>query len=488
MRYPLPIIPALLLTLAGCAGPSSAGKGAVASAPAAVVAPDRAQIPPNGLPPALQVPAQKHFQLENGLKVRLVEYHRLPIVALDLVLGAGAVHDPTERPGLASFTADMVTEGTRTRSATQISDQLGALGAQLGAGAGFDSAQVSGTVLASHLDALLELLSDVAISPSFPQADFARVQDERHVSLVQQRDVPRALAGKAFAHAFWGKHPYGHWIMGSEQSVRSTTRDELSRFHDRFWRPQNAELVVVGDVSEAQLQAMLGKTLALWAPGVPQPAPAQVARPTGKQTILIEKRRASQTYLMMGAPGPDRAAADFAAAQVAFQILGGGSASRLFRTLREEHGYTYGIYSRSEARRLGGTSFVLGSVKSEVTGPALDVLLAQLASIRDTPVSQAELDDARTSIALELPAAFVTASGIASKLAEEVAYALPDDYWDRYAADVMKVTVEDVQRAAQKYLDLGALVTVMVGDSAQIQPQLRASALGAAEVRAPAAE
>jgi predicted Zn-dependent peptidase len=453
-----------------------------------VAAPDRAQVPANGAPPALQVPAQQHFQLANGLKVRLVEYHRLPIVALDLVLGAGAVHDPVDRPGLASFTADMLTEGTRTRTATQISDQLGAIGAQLGAGAGFDSAQVSGTVLSSHLDALLELLADVAISPSFPQADFARVQDERLVALVQQRDVPRALAAKAFAHAFWGKHPYGHWIMGSEQSVGATTRGELSRFHDQFWRPQNAELVVVGDVSEAQLQAMLGKTLARWTPGAAQAGPTPVARPTGKKTLLIEKRRASQTFLMMGAPGPERAAPDFAAAQVAFQILGGGSASRLFRSLREEHGYTYGIYARAEARRLGGTSFILGSVKADVTGLALEELLAQVAAIRDQPVSQAELEGARASIALELPAAFATASGIASKLAEEVAYGLPDDYWDRYAADVMKVTVSDVQRAAQKYLDLDALVTVMVGDAAQVQPQLQSTALGAAEVRVPAAE
>jgi predicted Zn-dependent peptidase len=208
-------------------------------------------------------------------------------------------------------------------------------------------------------------------------------------------------------------------------------------------------------------------------------ASAVVAR----RTILVEKAGAPQALLMMGMPGLDRASDDIAAVQVAFQILGGGSASRLFRHLREEHGYTYGIYARADARRLAGSSLVLGSVKAEVTGAALKDLLGEFETLRQTPVSAGELKDARDAIALELPASFATAAGIASKLADEAVYGLPDDYWDRYVTAISAVSAADVQRVAQKYLDLDRLTTVMVGPASALRPQLEGLPLGPIEVR-----
>jgi len=478
-RGPIPAF-LLALALAACAATARQGAG-----PAAAL-PDRSRIPENGPPPALAVPAQRHFRLDNGLRVRLVEYHRLPIVALNLVLDAGAVHDPADQPGLASFTAAMVTEGTRTRSATRLSDELGFIGAHLAAGASFDAASVSGASLSRHLEKLLELMADVTAAPSFPQEDFARVQDQRKVSLVQQRDSPGAVASKAFSEAFWAGHPYGHWSMGTETSLGAMRPTDLARFHASHWRPGNAELVVVGDVSEAALKSMLAKAFATWPAGA-EPAAAPARPPAAsRRAILLAKANAPQAYLMMGMPGLSRASPDFVAAQVAFHVLGGGSASRLFRNLREKHGYTYGVYAREEARKLGGTSYLVGSVRAEVTGDAIRELLAEVESLRKDPVPEVELADARAALVLSLPADFATAAGIAGKLADAAVHGLPDDYWGRYAAEVQRVTAADVQRVARQYLDPSRLLTVMVADPAAVKGQLDGLPLGPLEVRADA--
>jgi predicted Zn-dependent peptidase len=466
------------LALAACAAPARLEAG-----PAAAL-PDRSRIPENRPPPALAVPAQRHFTLGNGLRVRLVEYHRLPIVALNLVLDAGAAHDPSDVPGLASFTAAMVTEGTKTRSATRLSDELGFIGAHLAAGASFDSATVSGASLSRHLEKLLELMADVTAAPSFPQEDFARVQDQRKVALVQQRDSPGAVAAKAFSEAFWAGHPYGHWSMGTEASLGAMSPSDLARFHASHWRPGNAELVVVGDVSEAALRPMLARAFAAWSAQA-EPAAARAGPPTAsRRAILISKADAPQAFLMMGMPGLSRASPDFVAAQVAFHVLGGGSSSRLFRNLREKHGYTYGVYAREESRKLGGTSYLVGSIRAEVTGDAIRELLAEVESLRKEPVPEAELSDAKAALVLSLPADFATAAGIAGKLADAALHGLPDDYWDRYAAEVQQVTAADVQRVARQYLDPSRLLTVMVGDPARLEAQLDGLPLGPVEVRA----
>jgi zinc protease len=440
-------------------------------------------VPVPGPPPELKVPPQSHFQLSNGLKVRLVVYKKLPIVALHLVVDAGAVDDPPKKPGVAGFTAAMMTEGTSRRSAVKISDDLGFIGASLSAGAGFDSASLSGSVLASHLDELLDIFADVLMHPTFPKADFERVQNSRLVSLLQQRDSPGAVAAKAFAKLYWGDHPYGHWLLGTEQSVQATARPDLMKFHYNRWRPGVSELVVVGDVTEADLKAKLEKALGGWVGTTPPRLAGAPASEHKLQTVLIEKARAPQAFVMMGMPGFQRSSPDYVPAEVAFQILGGGTASRLFRELREKEGYTYGMYARPEARKLGGTSFIVGSVKSDVTGAATKALLAQIDDLRANVVSEGELATARNALLLSLPSDFASAAGIASKLAEEVIYDLPDDYWDDYARQVAQVPAEAVRQIAQKYLDPAKLTTVMVCEAEQVKSQLAGLPLGTVEVR-----
>jgi len=473
-----PLFLALLL-----AGACATARGPLAPAAEAAASLDRGRVPPLGPPPTLRLPPQERFTLASGLRVRLVEYHRLPIVALNLVLDAGAVHDPADRPGLASFTAGMLTEGTRTRSATQISDELGALGAHLGSGAGFDGAQLSGQALSRNLEPLLSLFADVLQHPAFPPADFARVKDQRLVGLIQQRDQPGAMASRAFAPLFWGDHPYGHPLSGTEESLRAVTREELAAFHAARWRPAGAELIVVGDVTRAELLPLLARALSGWTGAAPAPLRSGPPRAAAARTVAIEKQGAPQAFLLLGTPGFPRADPDHAAAQVAFEILGGGTSSRLFRHLREEKGYTYGISARPEARKLGGAAVVGGSVKADQAGEALGALLGELRRLRDEPATEEELQGARQGLVLSLPADFATAGGIAGHLAEAVIYGLPDDYYPTLAGQIARVGAADVQRAATRWLDTGRLTAVLVCDTGQVVPQLTGLPLGPLEVR-----
>ncbi|HEY6006094.1 MAG TPA: pitrilysin family protein, partial [Anaeromyxobacter sp.] len=441
--------------------------------------------PEKGAPPELRLPAQKHFALANGLKVRLVEYRRLPIVALDLVADAGGSRDPEARPGLASFTAGMLTEGTKTRTATQISDEAGFLGAHLAASAGTDAASLGGSTLSKHLPRFLALFADVAMSPAFRKADFERVQDERLVTLLQQRDQPQALASRRFGPVFWGKHPYGHYLLGTEEAVRTMRPKDLAAFHDRHWRPSNAELVVVGDVSEAELRPLLEKTLGSWKAGTSAPPLAAAGPSAPKRTILLEKPDAPQAYLLLGMPGLKRSSEAYVPSTVAFQVLGGGMSSRLFRNLREEKGYTYGIYARGDARRLAGASFIVGSVRADVTGAALKELLREIDRVREEPVSEDELNEAKSALVLGLPADFATAGAIAGRLADLSVQGLPDDYWNRYADEVEKVTAEDVRRFAQSGLDPSRLTIVVVANPEVVKPQLAGLPIGPLEVEVP---
>ncbi len=478
-------IAALLAVLALAACATVQGRPEAAPATAADSRAPRT-VPPLGSPAELRLPAQQKFTLGNGLSVRLVEYRRLPVVAFHLVLlEGGAARDPATLPGVAGFTAAMITEGTKARTATQLSDELGFLGASLGAGASMDAAFVSGYGLSRHLPRLLELLADVTTSPSFPDSDFLRVQDQRRVGLIQQRDQPGAIASRTFGKLFWGDHPYGHWTGGTEESVGKTTRDDLIRFHAEHWRPGAAELVVVGDVDVATLRPVLEEVFAGWKGG--QPArPAAAEKPEGeRRAVLVEKRGASQTFLILGMPGIARSDPDYVTAQVLFQVLGGGSSSRLFRDLREEKGYTYGLSARESAQRLGGVSYLGGSVRADATGQAIRDLLEQVEALRDVPVPAPELADAQDGLVRALPGDFATAAGTAGRLAEQVVHDLPDDWWVRLPERLRTVTPGEVQRVAGRLLDTGKLVTVLVGDPDLVKAQVAGLPLGDLEVRKP---
>jgi predicted Zn-dependent peptidase len=322
------------------------------------------------------------------------------------------------------------------------------------------------------------------MNPAFRKVDFDRLQDERLVALLQQRDQPQAIASKAFQPVYWGAHPYGHYALGTEDSVKAMTPAELAAFHARYWTPANAELVVVGDVSEAELKPLLERSLGTWKAGSAAPPLPAAPAAAPHRTLVLEKADAPQSYLLVGMPGLRRTSDDYVAGTVAFQVLGGGMASRLFRNLREEKGYTYGVYARGDARKLAGVSFVVGSVKADVTGPALKEILGELKRLRDEPVPAQELEESKASLVLGLPADFATAGATAGRIADLVVNGLPDDYWNRYADRVKQVTAADVRRFAERYLDPSKLTVVMVAHPDTVKAQLADLPLGPVEIRA----
>jgi predicted Zn-dependent peptidase len=261
------------------------------------------------------------------------------------------------------------------------------------------------------------------------------------------------------------------------------TPRELAEFHARRWTPAGAELVVVGDVKEAELRALLEPTLGRWGAGRPGAVPA-AATPRGEaRTVVIEKAGAPQAQLQLGMPGIRRSSPDHVAAEVVFQVLGGGTSSRLFRNIREAKGYTYGIGARADARRLAGSSVLAGSVKADRTGEAIRDILEELRRLREEPVPAGELEDAKAAIVLGMPAGFATAGGIAGHLAELVVHGLPDDHWNRYVDGVRAVGAEDVRRVAQRILDPSRLTVIVVGETAVVRPQLEGLPLGSVELR-----
>ena len=243
-------------------------------------------------------------------------------------------------------------------------------------------------------------------------------------------------------------------------------------------------VVIVDDVTEANLRPILEKTLGTWKVGEAGPPlpPAPAASP--HRALILEKADAPQSYLLLGMPGLRRTSDAYVAGTVAFQVLGGGMASRLFRNLREEKGYTYGVYARGDARKLAGVSFVVGSVKADVTGPALKEIFSELRRLREEPVPAEELEEAKASLVLGLPADFATAGATAGRIADLVVHGLPDDYWNRYAARVKQVTADDVKRFADAYLDPTKLTVVMVATPDTVKAQLQDLPIGPIEVRA----
>jgi zinc protease len=464
-------------------------RGAARTAEAAVPrtpADWRAKRPVAGPASKLALPVPRQFTLDNGLTVMLVEQHRLPLISANLVLLAGSDRNPADKPGLSSFTADMLDEGTRTRSSQQLAEDLASLGATLGAGSSTDSSALSLFTLTHTADAAFGLLADVALNPAFSAAEIERLRTSRLTQLVQQRDNPNALAQRVFNQALYGKgHPYGYTELGTQDAVRKLTRQDLQSFWQAGYLPRNAALIVAGDISEAQLRALATKHFGSWSGSGQRPSALQATQVESGKLLLVDRPGSPQTALRMGSVAATRASPDYVALEVMNGTLGGLFSSRINLNLREKNGYTYGASSGFGFRR-GPGPFVVGtSVRTDATAPAVKEIFNELHAMRDSPVTVAELALSKDSFARSLPGQFETSSASAASSAQLVVYGLPLDYFNTLPASIQAVTAADVQRVARQYIVPGRLVVVAVGDRAVIEDGLRKLELGSVEVRTP---
>jgi len=439
---------------------------------------DRSVTPKLGPTPRYVPPGFERRKFSSGLELRIVERHELPIVTFDLVVKSGETLAPKGKEGLASITASLLDEGTKSRTALQLAGELAEIGASLGVAGDLESTTVSLTTLTRHLDQALDLYADVLLNPSFPDKELNRLKLQRLAQLKARADDPEQTAGAVFPRLIYRPdHPYGRPDVGTPESVQSITRDDTVAFYKQIMVPGNAALVVVGDVQPDTIAAALEARLRGWAPGpVPQP-PSLLptpAPPKGRPLYLIDKPSAAQSVLTVGKIGAARKSPDFHALTVMNAILGGQFASRINLNLREDKGYSYGAQSSFSFYRGPGPFEAGGTVQTAVTKESLVEIFKELTDISGRrPVTPAELAFAKERIIQGFPRRFETTFGVASQLAILVDDDLPDDEFARYQARIESVTKADVDRVAREYITPEHMTILVVGDRSVIEGSLK---------------
>lgn len=447
---------------------------------ASAQAPDRSKPPASGPVPALKIPAIQKRTLSNGLPVWIVEMHEIPVVDVSLIVRSGAAVDPAGKYGAASFTAAMLDEGAGTRSALELADAIDVLGASLTTGSSFDASMVRLHSLVSKLDAALPIMADVVLRPTFPQADLDRLRGERLTSLLQTRDNPSALANAAFSRLLYGAdHRYGTGAAGTEATNKAMTAADLRQFHQAHYQPQNAHLLVVGDVTPASVMTALERDFGAWKNGATPPKPAlpTKAAPTTRQIYLVDKPGSAQSQIRIGTVGVSRSTPDYHVIDVANTMLGGSFSSRLNMNLREDKGYSYGAGSQFQMRSAAGPFLALAGVQTDKTMESLVEFFKELDSM-STPGETEELVRVRNLQALGFPGSFETTSDMAGQLMDLAVYGLPDSFFNEYVPKIQAVTAADITRVARQFMRSNAVMVVVAGDLSKIEKPIRDAKLG----------
>ena len=432
----------------------------------------------------LHLPVPEQFKLSNGLTVLYSERPGLPLVAASLVFRRGSGANPIDHPGLASFTARMLQQGTTTLSALQIADRAADLGTTISTRATTDSSRIGTASLTRNFPDILQLLADVALHPTFPQAEIDRVRSERLAALVQEKDEPLAVATRVYSAALYGpKYSYGYPEVGTTDSLKAVTRDDILHFWQQNYLPNDAALIVTGNIKLEELKPLLEKQFAEWKTGN-APAPNMgTPEASDAKLILVDRPDAPQTTLVFFSLGPARSTPDYPQLEVMNSDLGGLFSSRINMNLREEHGYTYGAGSFFNYHVAPGPFIVYSDVRTDATAPATTEIFKELRRMRDTLMSPEELKLAKDSSAQSLPGRFEHGSEAAGTFAELYVYQLPLDYFSLLPARLNAVTAEQAQAAAQKYIQLDKITVLALGDRAKIEADMKKLNLGKMEIR-----
>lgn len=450
-----------------------------AARPTAAAPPDRSGPPKLGPPPSFRHAPIQQFTLSNGLSVYLLEKREVPIAEVVLLIRSGQVSDPAGKSGLATLAAEMLTDGAGGRDALQLADEIDFLGATIQAFAGSHTSRASLWTPVSKLAPAMEIFADVALRPAFPADELDRRRAERLTTMLQWRDEPEDLARIAMNRELFGEtHPYGSPSIGTEQTLRSIAVEDLRAFHDRHYRPNNAVVVAVGDLTVDSVRPLLEEAFGGWKAGEIPPAELGEAPQVSDRSItLIDKPGAAQTVILVGRIGARRTDPDYDALELMNTILGGSFTCRLNRNLREAHGWTYGARSRFEYRELPGPFVAGASVQTSVTDSALTEILGELGAIRE-PVPAEELERAKRYLALGFPGEFASIEQIAGMISTLVVYGLPLDTYNTAIGRVLALDAGKVQATARKFVDPERVRIVLVGDRAQIESRVAALSLG----------
>jgi predicted Zn-dependent peptidase len=399
----------------------------------------------------------------------------VPTFNMQMVVLSGGLSDPADYRGLASFTASLLREGTKGRASKEIAEQVDALGATLGANSGFSSmtTNVGAGGLVENFDQTLELFADVIRNPTFPQAEVDRYRNRTLSQLQLQRSFPQFLAQEQFNRAIYGTSHPASIVAPPAESLKKLSTKDLADFHAKFYRPNNAILAIVGDLTMKEIMPKLEKAFGTWEKGDVPATTVPAAPAQGEAKIyLIDRPGSVQTVLQLGTLGIERTSPDYFAVLLADRVLGGGPSGRLFLNLREDKGYTYGAYSGFGGSKFRGTWTSSSEVRTDVTEGAMKEFMYELNRMRDEKVGAEELENAKRAIVGSFALSLEQPQALLQNIILQKLYNLPVDYWDTYPQKVDAITADDVQRVAKKYIDLGHLQVVAVGDAAKARDVL----------------
>lgn len=417
-----------------------------------------------------RVPTPVEKTLSCSLKVVSVYDARHPLVSLRLAFGAGDINDPDGRTGVSSAMASLLNEGTENYTSKELAEAIDVIGADLSASSASDHIVVKASGLTTFLPKVLDLLAELVLRPVFPEKELELYRQNTIEGLKYQRSQPDFLADEQVSRIVYGDHPYSV-SSPSEDDIRSLKRDWLVESHRSAFIPNNAILVVVGDIEPAVLFDELESRFAGWEPGeVPhREYPAFPGR-TARTLTIVDRPGSTQANIVLSNIAIDRRSPDYFPVLVMNQVLGAGASSRLFMNLREEKGYTYGAYSRIIARRFGGSFEASAEVRTAVTGDSLREFFFELERIRSEGVPETELEDAKNYLMGVFPIRVETQGALIGQIAAQRIYGLPDDYLETYCENVSKVTAEEVERVADLYVHPESIAMVIVGDAEEVLP------------------
>jgi zinc protease len=444
---------------------------------------DRSKLPEVGATPDVKLPAFQRMTLSNGLKVVLAERHELPLVNFTLFVDAGTSADSAAAAGTASMTSSLLTSGTDKYNALQISDEIQRLGADLQADSGLDSSTVYLSALKSKLEPSLALFSDVLLHPSFPQEDFARQQKLQIAAIQRAKTSPGAMAGRVFTPTLYGKdHPYGREL--TEAGVSKLTRDAIAKFHDTWYRPNSATLVIVGDTTLAEIKPQLEKAFASWKQGnTPKKNISKVAAPKQAEVYLIDKPGAAQSFILAGTIAPPRNSPQEIALGIWNDIIGGTFGGRVNMNLREDKHWSYGARTSFQFARGDSAWMTRAPVQTDKTKESLVEVNKELHdAFGARPISQDELNKDKDNRTLRLAGSRETMAEVGDAINNVVEYGLPDDYYSTYASKVRALTTNDLTTAGRSFLNPDRLIWVVVGDLAKVEAGIRELNLGTVHV------
>jgi zinc protease len=427
---------------------------------------------PEPLPPIeFKVPGFFETKLDNGLRIVVVQDERLPLVSYRLAFNWGDINDPDGLTGVTSAVASMLNEGTSNYSSKQLADHIERLGANIGVNASDDFSALSASALSLYDSDVLRLAAEMVLRPTFPEdeLDLYRRNTIEHLKI--QRSQPGFLANEQASRLVYGSHPYSR-VSPSASDIEKLTREDLRSTHAAAFIPNEAVLIAVGDIDPDKFVPEIDDLFGKWPKG-PSSAPVfpGFAHRVSRSLTVVDRPGSAQANIVLANLAIERRNPDHFPMLVMNQVLGAGASSRVFMNLREEKGFTYGAYTRLDAKRLGGNFEATAEVRTSVTGDSLKEFFYELNRIRDEKVSDEELADAKNFLTGVFPIRAETQEGLTNLIVNQVLYDLPADYLQTYRDNVNAVSSDDVQRVAQKYVRPDEMAIVIVGDAKEIIPQ-----------------